>query len=60
MVQTLQARNVTLRDLIDQFNLTLVEDERFFFEWQEGLPELTEFEAQFLDKVKAGFFQLGD
>ena len=57
MVQ-IQARNVTLRELIDQFNLTLVEDERFFSEWQEDLPSLSEAEMQVLDKVKAGYGNL--
>ncbi len=58
MVQVLQARNVTLQDLIAQFNLTLVEDERFFFEWREGLPSLSDAEMQVLDKVKAGYSNL--
>jgi hypothetical protein len=58
MVQTLQAKNVTLRDLIDQFQLQLVEDDRFFSEWQEGLPSLTELEMQELDKIKAGYSNL--
>ncbi|MFM7423612.1 MAG: restriction endonuclease subunit R [Elainella sp.] len=58
MVQTLQAKNVTLRDLIDQFQLQLVEDDRFFFEWQEGLPSLTELEMQELDKIRAGYSNL--
>lgn len=58
MVQTLSARAVTLRDLIDQFGLTLVEDDRFFCEWQEGLPNLTEFEMQVLDKIRAGYENL--
>jgi len=37
MVQVLQAREVTLRDLINHFELQFVEDERFFGEWQENL-----------------------
>ncbi|NJP09287.1 MAG: restriction endonuclease subunit R [Leptolyngbyaceae cyanobacterium RU_5_1] len=58
MTQTLLARNVNIRDLIDQFGLQLVRDRQFFMEWQEDLPELTESEKQFLDKVREGFFNL--
>jgi hypothetical protein len=58
MVQTLPAKEVTLRDLTDQFGLTLVRNDRFFPEWQEGLPNLTEFEMQVLDKIKAGYENL--
>jgi hypothetical protein len=58
MVQVLQAKAVTLRDLIDQFNLQLVQDQQFFPEWQQNLPDLTELERQFLDKVRDGYFNL--
>jgi hypothetical protein len=58
MVQTLQARNVTLRDLIEKFQVQLVQDEQFFPEWQSDLPDLSDFEKQFLDKIKAGYFNL--
>lgn len=58
MVQTLQADQVTLRDLIETFQIRLVQEQHFFPEWQGNLPELTDFEKQFLDKVKAGYFNL--
>lgn len=57
MVQ-IQAKNISLRDLIDQFNLTLVEDEEFFWEWQDNLPEITDLEQQHLDRIKAGYLNL--
>jgi hypothetical protein len=60
MTQTLQARNVTIRDLIDQFGLQKIQDESFFDEWQTGLPELADSDKQFLDKVKESFFNLLD
>jgi hypothetical protein len=60
MVQTLQARNVTLRDLIDNFGLQLIRDARFFREWQDVLPDVTDAEKQFLDKVQEGYFNLID
>jgi hypothetical protein len=58
MTQTLLARNVDIRNLIDQFGLQLVRDEQFFTEWQENLPQLTAQEKQFLDKVREGLFNL--
>jgi len=58
MVQVLQARNVTLRDLIDQFGLQFSRDEHFFTEWQTSLPEITGQEEQVLDQVKQGYFNL--
>ncbi|MGV0028648.1 restriction endonuclease subunit R [Phormidesmis priestleyi] len=58
MTQTIQARNVNIRDLIEQFGLQLVRDRQFFTEWHENLSELTETEKQLLDKVREGFFNL--
>jgi hypothetical protein len=58
MTQTLQARNVTIRDLIDNFKLELVRDEQFFREWQEELPLVSDTEKAFLDQVKEGYFNL--
>jgi hypothetical protein len=58
MVQTIQAQNVNLRDLINRFGLQFVENLQFFPEWQENLPELTDLEKQQLDKVKAGYINL--
>ena len=58
MVQTIKAQNIDLRYLIDNFNLRLNQDEQFFREWQENLPELTDIEKQLLDQVKASYFNL--
>ncbi len=58
MTQTIQASYVDLRYLIDKFGLQLVEDNLFFREWQESLPEITDSDKQYLDKVKAGFINL--
>jgi len=41
MVQTLPAEQVTLQDLTDNFGLQFIEDEQFFREWQDNLPEIT-------------------
>ncbi|MFW5667439.1 MAG: restriction endonuclease subunit R [Coleofasciculus sp.] len=58
MVQTLQAETITLRELITLYGLQLVEDDQFFREWQDNLPELTNQEKQLLDQIKAGYINL--
>ncbi|GAB4327748.1 MAG: hypothetical protein OHK0047_13770 [Leptolyngbyaceae cyanobacterium] len=58
MVQTIQAKNVTLRSLIDDFGIQLVDDRTFFLEWQGNLPEVSELEKQLLDRIRAGFVNL--
>ncbi len=58
MVQTLQAKAVTLHELNDLFGLQLIEDEQFFREWQDNLPELTEEEKRRVDRVKTSFTNL--
>lgn len=58
MVQTIQAKDITLRDLITNFGIQLIEDDQFFREWQDNVPEITDLEKQLLDRVKAGYFNL--
>ena len=58
MVQTIPAKDITLRDLVTIFGLNLVEDDQFFREWQDNLPELTDWEKELLDRVKAGYLNL--
>jgi hypothetical protein len=58
MVQTLQAKNVTLAELSSLFGLELTEDEQFFQEWQADLPELSTADIQRLDRVKSSFSNL--
>ncbi|HBQ97740.1 MULTISPECIES: restriction endonuclease subunit R [unclassified Roseofilum] len=58
MPTTVPAQTITLRELIDRFGLTLTEDEEFFPEWQENLPEISQSDRQLLDKVKAGYINL--
>jgi len=58
MVQTIQSRDVTLRELRTNFGLQLTHDPQFFPEWQGNLPEITELQQQQLDQVKAGYFNL--
>ena len=58
MVQTIQAKDVTLEELKTIFDLQLTRDEIFFREWQDDLPEITDFQKQQLDQIKAGYFNL--
>ena len=58
MVQTIQAKNVTLEELQTLFGLQFVRDEAFFREWQDDLPEITDFQKQQLNQIKAGYFNL--
>lgn len=58
MVQILQAKEIELRYLIDNFGLQFVRDEQFFREWQENLPELSNLQKQLLDQVREGYFNL--
>ncbi|NJM69866.1 MAG: DUF2959 domain-containing protein [Scytonema sp. RU_4_4] len=58
MVQTIQAKDITLLELETNFGLQLVENEQFFREWQDNLPEITDAEKQRLDRVKASYSNL--
>jgi hypothetical protein len=59
MVQALQANELTLSDVEDQFNLRQVfDDPTFFREWQDSLPELNQPEIQALDRIKTEFLYL--
>ena len=58
MIKTIQAQNITLNDLIEKFGLERTDDEQFFREWQDNLPELTDSEKQALDEVKTEYLHL--
>ncbi|MEG4055394.1 MULTISPECIES: hypothetical protein [unclassified Microcoleus] len=53
MAQTIQDRNVTMYDWETKFKIERVEDDQFFREWQDDLPEINDAEKQRLDRVKA-------
>ncbi|MBC6436382.1 restriction endonuclease subunit R [Nostoc sp. HG1] len=60
MLQKLQAREINLRYLIDNFGLQRVRQADFFPEWQENLPEVTDIEKQLLDRVQDIYYNLID
>lgn len=59
-MQTIQAKNLTLRSLIDEFGIHLVEEPAFFPEWKQNLPAVSDLETQQLDRIRAGFVNLLD
>ena len=58
MVQTLQARTVTLEDLRSHFGLQLTTSYQFFSEWMDVHLEIADPEKQRLDRVKENFLYL--
>lgn len=60
MVQTqvISASNLTLYDVETRFNLHLIEDDRFFQDWLNDVPELSSEEKQRLDRVKQQYLYL--
>lgn len=58
MVQTIQAETLNLYEVKTKFGLEVVEDEQFFREWSNHLPEITELERRQLDRVKLSYSNL--
>jgi hypothetical protein len=58
MVQTIQARDVTLADLEENFGLQQNIDKSFFPEWLTDLPSLTEAEKFSLKRVQRNYQNL--
>ena len=59
-MQKLQARDINIRYLIDNYGLQRVRNSEFFRQWQENLPEVTDYEKQLLDRVQDIYFNLVD
>jgi flagellar basal body rod protein FlgG len=57
MVQVIQAKDITLAQLVERFSLQRADDE-FFPEWQHNLPELNDLEKQSLNQIKAEYLHL--
>ena len=60
MVQTTQAKEITLETLQDQFDLQKVPSQDFFEEWQEEFPPLSEFEQHQLARVQKNYMNLAE
>ena len=53
MVQSIAAKDVTLRELKQNFGIQIVQDATFFPEWLDGLEALNKEEQHLLDRVIA-------
>lgn len=60
MVQIVQAGELSLHDVKERFNLQQSHNDTFFPEWQQNLPDVTDAEKQWLDKIKTDFLSLSD
>jgi hypothetical protein len=60
MVQTIPTKDLTLHDVKVKFGLKLSEDDQFFREWIDDLPEITDSEQRSLDQVKADYLHLSE
>ena len=58
MVQSIPVSDLTLADVEDKFGLRCAEDDSFFLEWQQDLPEISDVERQALDQIKSSFLYL--
>lgn len=58
MVQTIQAQDISLEELQEYFGLQLTSDSKFFPEWQDNLPSLTDEEKRCLERVSSNYFNL--
>ena len=58
MVQAIAAKDVTLRELKQNFGLQISQDPTFFTEWLDSFTPLREEEHHLLDRVKANFLEL--
>ncbi len=60
MVQTIQAKDLTLHDVKVKFGLKQALDEQFFREWLDELPEISNYEKRSLNQIKADFLYLSE
>ena len=57
---TIPAQDLSLHDVKEKFGLQAINDEQFFQEWNNNLPELNNLETQALDRVTANFLHLDE
>jgi hypothetical protein len=58
MSQSIQASVIQINELESRFGLQEALDNQFFREWQDDLPELSDWEKESLDRLKAGYLNL--
>lgn len=58
MIQSARSQDIDLRYLVDNFSLVFIDDARFFAEWQQDLPDISDLQKQQLDRVRLGYLNL--
>ena len=58
MTQAIAAKDVTLRELKQNFGLRISQESAFFNEWLDSFTILSEEDKRLLDRVKANFLEL--
>jgi predicted type IV restriction endonuclease len=58
MVQAIAAKDVTLKDLKQNFGIQISQDSAFFTEWLDDFIPLAEEDRHLLDRVKSNFLEL--
>ena len=58
MIQAIAAKDVTLRELKQNFGIQMSQDPAFFPEWLDSFASLSEEDRHLLDRVKANFLEL--
>lgn len=58
MVQVIPAHQLNIIDLNTKFGLNRAEDDTFFIEWRDNLPEISSLEKQMLDPIEASYLNL--
>ena len=58
MAQSIAAKDVTLRELKQNFGIQISQDAAFFNEWLDEFTPLSEEDHHLLDRVKANFLEL--
>ncbi|MEO1433804.1 MAG: type I restriction endonuclease subunit R [Cyanobacteria bacterium J06633_8] len=58
MLQTIQAKDISLYELEEKFDLQVSIDSEFFTEWKDNLPSLTDIDKQSLKRVQNNYFNL--
>lgn len=57
-MQTIQAKDISIYELEEKFDLQFCTDTDFFTEWKDNLPSLTDIEKQSLKRVQSNYFNL--
>lgn len=58
MIQAIAAKDVTLRELKQNFGIQMSQDPAFFPEWLDGFATLSKEDRHLLDRVKDNFLEL--